>query len=164
LHLAEMIQPPTGGPFIETPIHDRSGHKQVMFLQVEGDLFFGVADELRDHLNALAESGVRVVILRLKRTHSIDATVLHVLEQFARDARDRNGYVILCGLRPELMEVIRNYGLVDLLGAENVFETRGGVFESAKKALARARQLITASIDTQKLEAEMKTEAITYEI
>jgi SulP family sulfate permease len=164
LHLAEMIQPPTGGAFIETPIHDRSGHKQVMFLQVEGDLFFGVADELRDRLNHLAQSGVRVVILRLKRTHSIDTTVLHVLEGFGRNMRERNGYVILCGLRPELMRTIKNYGLLDLLGKENVFETRGGIFESAKQALRRARQLTAASIDTQKLEDEMKTEAITYEI
>ena len=164
LHVAEMIQPATGGAFIETPLHDRSGEKQVVFLQVEGDLFFGVADELRDRLSHLSHSGVRVVILRLKRTHSIDTTVLHVLEQLARDMRERNGYVILCGLRPELMRVVRNYGLVELIGEENIFETRGGIFEAAKKALARAKQLTATSIDTQRLEAEMKSEAITYEI
>jgi MFS superfamily sulfate permease-like transporter len=107
---------------------------------------------------------VRVVILRLKRTHWIDATVLHVLEQFTSTMRQHNGYVILCGLRPELMRVLDAYGLIRLLGRENVFATRGGIFESAKQALRRAKELTAASIDTRQLEADMNDEPITYEI
>jgi SulP family sulfate permease len=164
LHLHEMVPSPTGRPFIETPIHDRSGHKRVIFLQLEGDLFFGVADELQDRLTALAHTGVRVVILRLKRTHSIDATALHVLESFAREMQERSGHVILCGVRPELMRVLKAYNLVQLLGRENVIETKGGVFESAKQALIRARVLAATSIDTRPLEAEIGHEPVTYEI
>jgi SulP family sulfate permease len=163
LHLHEMVQSPGGGAFIEMPIHDRSGHKQILFLQVEGNLFFGVADELQDRLTAVARTGVRVVILRLKRTHSIDATCLHVLEQFARQMRERNGYVILCGVRTELMDVLKGYGLVQLLGRENVFSSGSGVFESAKQALQRARKLVQTSIDTRPIEAEMEHE-LSYEI
>jgi sulfate permease, SulP family len=166
LHLNEMIQVTAGagGPFLETPIHDRSGNKQVVFLQVEGDLFFGVADELADRLAALTRSEARVVILRLKRTHSIDATVLHVLEQFTLAMRQRHAHVILCGIKPELMRVLKGYGLVALIGKENLFETGGGVFESAKQALRRAKHLVTSSIDTQPMERAMKEEALTYEI
>lgn len=163
LHLHEMVQSPGGGPFIEMPIHDRSGHKQILFLQVEGNLFFGVADELQDRLTAIARSGVRVVILRLKRTHSIDATCLHVIEQFAKQMSERNGYVILCGVRTELMDVLKGYGLVQVLGRENVFGTGVGVFESAKQALQRARKLVQTSIDTRPIEAEMEHE-LSYEI
>jgi anti-anti-sigma factor len=153
-----------GRPFVETPIHDKSGHKRVIFLQLEGDLFFGVADELQDRLTRLAHSGVRVAILRLKRTHSVDATALHVLEKFAQEMRDREGYVILCGVKTELMDDLRGYGLVDLIGRENVFPAGGQVFESAKLALARARELTAASIDTLGLEAEIADEPVTYEI
>lgn len=162
LHLHEMIQSPAG-PFIETPIHDRSGHKQILFLQVEGNLFFGVADELQDRLTTIARTGVRVVILRLKRTHSVDATCLHVLEQFARQMTDRSGHVILCGVRPELMDVLKGYGLIQIIGRENVFGTGVGVFESAKQALQRARKLVHASIDTHPIEVEMEHE-LSYEI
>jgi SulP family sulfate permease len=148
LHLSEMIQP-GGGPFLERPIRDKhTGERQVIFLQLEGDLFFGVADELQDRLTALAGSGVRVVILRLKRTHSIDATVLGVLERFAAGMRQRQAYVILCGVKPELMSVLRHYGLIEQLGRENVFATGGGIFTSAKQALQRARVLVGRSIDT----------------
>lgn len=163
LHLHEMIQAP-GGPFLETPIHDRSGNKQVIFLQVEGDLFFGVADELQDRLAALTRSAVRVVILRLKRTHSLDATVLHVLEQFALAMHERGGHVILCGIKPELMRVFERYGLVSLIGRENLFETGGGVFQSAKQALRRAKELASSSIDTKPMELAVEEEGITYEI
>jgi SulP family sulfate permease len=146
LHMNEMVQAPSG-PFFERPLHDRAGERQVIFLQLEGELFFGVADELQERLNVVVRSGVRVVILRLKRTHSIDATVLHVLEQFIREMRRRGGYVLLCGVRDEISATIRSYGLVDLIGRENVFYASVGVWSSAKQALARARELVGASID-----------------
>jgi len=46
---------------------------------------------------------------------------------------------VLCGVTPEMHETIRNYGLADAIGEENIFETRSGVFASAKAALVRAR-------------------------
>jgi SulP family sulfate permease len=157
LHMNEMVQT-AAGPFFERPIHDRSGEKQVIFLQLEGELFFGVADELRDHLSSLSRSEVRIVILRLKRTHSIDATVLHVLEQFTKDMHRRNGYVILCGVREELMATLRAYGLIDLLGKQNVFAASIGVFSSAKRALERAKELVGKSIDDSKIDVDESKE------
>jgi sulfate permease, SulP family len=163
LHMAEMVQTPAG-PFLERPIHDRTGKKRVMFLQVEGDLFFAVADELHDQLRHLMHSGVRVFVLRLKRTHSVDATVLQVLEQFTLEVQSRGGHVLLCGIRPELLRALKAFGLYDLIGRENIFEAGFGIFASAKRALQRARQLVQSSIDTERLDADLETEALTYEI
>lgn len=164
LHLSEMVQA-HGGPFIERPIHDRLGNKQVIFLQLEGDLFFAVADELQDRLQVLSRSGVRVVIFRLKRTHMIDTTVLDVFEDFIEDMRKRNGCVIFCGVKTELMTILKRYGLVDLVGRENVFPAGDNVFSSAKAALARARELVAQSIDLTPIQEELsREEAITYEI
>ncbi|WP_428938808.1 SulP family inorganic anion transporter [Fontivita pretiosa] len=157
LHMAEMVQAPgSSGTFLERPLPDRfDGQQKVVFLQLEGDLFFAVADELQDHLTALALTrSVRVVILRLKRTHSIDATVLHVLERFVRDMRDQGRHVVLCGVRPELMRTLRAYGLIDLLGSDNVFEAGPGVFTSARRAVARARQLGAGSFDISGVDLE----------
>lgn len=154
LHVTELVHHP-GRPFLERPILDkRTGERQVVFLQLEGDLFFGVADELQDRLNALVGSGIRVVILRLKRTHSIDATVLGVLERFTADLRARQGYVVLCGVRPELMSVLRTYGLIEQIGQENVFPAGTGIFTSAKLALERARALVGRSIDTSGIDTD----------
>lgn len=168
LHLAEMVHTPSPrggtGTFLERPLHDRiSGERKVLFLQLEGELFFAIADELQERLTSLAHSGVRVVILRLKRTHSIDATVLHVLEEFARTMKKQQRHVILCGVKPELLRTLRAYGLVALLGPGNVFETGGGVFTSAKRALARARELLGVSIDESPIDVD-EPEEWAYEI
>lgn len=146
LHMAEVV-PSEAGPFIERPLREREGAGVVRFCQIEGDLFFGLADELQDKLTRLVHSDARVVILRLKRTHSLDATVLHVLDQFARDMQERGGHLVLCGVKDELMTVMRDFGLVRTIGAENVFETDLGVYTSAKRAIERAHQIIGTTGD-----------------
>jgi SulP family sulfate permease len=151
LQMTEMVMAGTGS-FFELPLQDRSGTKQVLFLQLEGQLFFGVADELEERLARLARGGTRVFIFRLKRTHSIDSTVLGVFERFTRQVRAEGGHVILCGLHPESMRVLGAYGLLDLIGRENVFQTGGGVFTSARHALDRAAALVGHSIDVSAVE------------
>lgn len=150
LHVAEMVQSPAAeGTFLERPLRPRQAASgKVVFLQLEGELFFAVADELQDHLGALQHAGAKVVILRLKRTHSIDPTVLGVIESFACAMQKQRAHVILCGIRPELMEKLRAFGLIDLLGKENVIQTGEGVWTSARQALERARQIAAEEIDS----------------
>lgn len=163
LHVTELVASP-GGPFVERPILDkRTGEKQVIFLQLEGDLFFAIADELQDRFTAIASAPVRVVILRLKRTHSIDGTVLNVLDKFVIDMGKRGRHVLLCGVKRELMGVLKAYGLIDRIGRDNVFETGGGVFTSAKQALGRARELVGRSIDDIGIEVDESSEPV-YDI
>jgi len=166
LHVMEMVPGTRGGPFLERELTDRGGGKQVLFLQIEGDLFFGTADELRDRLGRLTrpDSNVRVVVFRLRRTHSIDSSALYVLEEFARNLQARGGQVILCGVRTELTPVLRQFGLLKLIGAENYFESSFGIFASAKLAIHRARQIIGTSIDTASLDADLENEPWAYEI
>jgi sulfate permease, SulP family len=151
LHVAQMVQ--EGGSFTERPMTERLGSERVMLLQFEGDLFFAVADELRERLGQIARSSVtRAVVVRLKRTHWIDASALEVLEEFARHMRKTGRHVLLCGIRPELMTILDRYGLTKAIGKENVFPSALGVFGSAKLALQRARDLVEPN---PKRDAEM---------
>ncbi len=151
VHIAEMVTQDSGA-IVERPLIDAQGNKSVVVLQVEGNLFFGVADELRERLTSVAQSGARVIVLRLKRAHSIDATILHELEQFARMMQSSDRHVLLCGIRPDLMQRMQNYGLLTTLGPHNVFPAATGIFTSMKNALNRARTLVGASIDTTGLD------------
>jgi SulP family sulfate permease len=166
LQMTELVRR-NQGTFAEVPLESHSAEKEVLFLQMEGQLFFGVADELEDRLAPLVQSGTgstRVFIFRLKRTHWIDATVLGVLERFARQVKARGGHVILCGLRPDLLRVLGAYGLLDLIGRENVFETGGGIFTSATQALQRAQELLGHPIESGGAGNEPHGQALTYEI
>lgn len=163
LHIAEMVRS-SAGPFVEQPLQEKHGQRTVLFLQMEGDLFFGVADELRQRLTRIHMSGSRVVIFRLKRTHAIDSTVMQVMQDFALQMSESGRYVVLCGVRDDLMEDMQQYGLVDTIGQENVFPTRFGIFASAQRALDRAKQLVGGSIDTSEMIDQEDLEGWSYEI
>lgn len=141
LHLNEIVPVERNDSFVE---RDLPGSKagRIVFLQLEGDLFFGIADELRTRLTHLLDGKQKIIVLRLRRTHSVDTTILHVLEEFTREIKSHAGHVILCGLQPDLLLVMGKYGLIDLIGSENCFTVTGkGLFESAKQAIAHARRL-----------------------
>ncbi|MEM9915554.1 MAG: SulP family inorganic anion transporter [Planctomycetota bacterium] len=126
----------------------QAGDSSIVFLQVEGNLFFAAADDLQDRFNQmLAERDVAVVILRLKRTHLVDATIMHVIEQFAHQMQEENRHVILCGLRQRMYDRMQTYGLIDDLGEDNVYVSGGEPFRSAKQAVERARDLVRPSLD-----------------
>ena len=135
--MVELVE--EDGSFEEQPL--RSSEARVRLLQLEGDLFFGVADALGEALGAVREAGARAVVLRLKRTHSVDSTVLLELERFVLEMKSLGRHVLLCGVRPELADRMRAFGLVDLIGENALFETERGIFASASAALVRARGL-----------------------
>ncbi|MEM7624712.1 MAG: SulP family inorganic anion transporter [Planctomycetota bacterium] len=166
LYVTEMVRTPgVASGFIERPLsksrprgicgdaadgsHDaRDGDASIVFLQVEGNLFFAAADDLQDRFNQmLAERDVAVVILRLKRTHLVDATIMHVIEQFAYQMKQENRHVVLCGLRQRMYDRMTAYGLIADLGEENVFVADDEPFRSAKAAVERARALVAGERD-----------------
>jgi SulP family sulfate permease len=163
LHIAEMVRS-SAGPFVEQPLQEKQGRRSVLFLQMEGDLFFGVADELRARLTRIHLSGARVVIFRLKRTHAIDSTVMQVMEDFVKQMIESGRYVVLCGVRDDLMDEMKQYGLVGTIGMENVFPTSYGVFASAQRALDRAKELVGGSIDASEIADQEDLEGWSYEI
>ena len=145
LHVSELVQV-EGGGFEERPLarHAPVG-RELVFLQLEGDLFFAVADELEERLVRLLQSDVRVAIIRLKRAHWIDASALFVFEQFVQAMHEAGGHVVLCGVRPELRGQLRDFGLDRLIGDENVLTSEPGAFASALRAFERGRQLLAVS-------------------
>jgi len=87
-----------------------------------------------------------------------------VLDRFVRQMHDRDKHIVLCGVRPELMQRLEAFGIIGLIGKDNVFETSYGVFTSAKAALNRAKQLVHDSIDIDDLPLEDETEGWAYQI
>jgi SulP family sulfate permease len=146
LHMTEL-RSTAGGSYEERPLRDAFGRERVLFLQIEGGLFFALADELRDHLARVLRSRVQVVVLRLKRTQMVDASILLALEEFAHAMQRQGRHVLLCGIQPELLAAMRRFGIVTLVGEENVFESGPGVFSSARRALERAEQIVGTAVE-----------------
>ncbi|MFO0929291.1 MAG: hypothetical protein U0736_20075 [Gemmataceae bacterium] len=90
---------------------------RLAILSLEGELFFGTAPELDAVLAELAgrvERGVRVIVLRLKRTRNPDMVCLERMQHFLHDMQDRKVIVLLCGVRQDFAQ--RSTGSVSTTG------------------------------------------------
>jgi sulfate permease, SulP family len=120
---------------------------RIRIYSLEGEMFFGAAPELEQHLDEIAhaaQGGVRVVVLRLKRVRNPDAVCLQVMSHFVERMRDAGVTVVLCGMRPDLMKAIEASGLVAELGPEHlfVFEETGEIWSSTLDAIRFAYQVV----------------------
>ncbi|HVT27116.1 MAG TPA: sulfate permease [Lacipirellulaceae bacterium] len=145
VHVTELIMTP------ERVIRERHDSdvpcKRIRIYSLEGELFFGAAPELEQHLESITDeigADVQVVILRLKRVRNPDAVCMSVLDRFHEKMHERNITVLLCGVRPDLMKVIDSSGLVGRLGRERVFvfQETGKFWTSTLEAVRFAYEVI----------------------
>lgn len=128
----------------ETPL-DTSDHsdaeralldEHVVAYRLDGPLFFGAAHRFLLELSEVGD--VRVVILRLGRVQTLDATGATVLGQTIRDLEGRGITVLLSGIRDEHNTVFATLGVYEHLAHEaHVFATTPEAIEHARRHLAR---------------------------
>jgi len=163
LVVSEMVRGPEGH-FHEWPFDEKTGTSGIVLLQLEGSLYFGAADELEACLRQVAQKQPRVVILRLKRAHHIDATVAERLRSLAAELSHRGITLLLCGLRPEVLDMLQRTGLAEALGEENLFLSDRDIFGSVRRALARARELAADVHDRPLIREEPEPSPLLFEI
>lgn len=120
---------------------------RIRLYSLEGELFFGAAPDLAEHLELIAEqarAGIRVVVLRMKRARNLDAVCLRVLDQFIAKMHAQKVDVLLCGIRPDLMSVIDSSGLISQLGRDRVFvfQETEAIWSSTLEAVRFAYEII----------------------
>jgi SulP family sulfate permease len=102
--------------------------------EINGPLFFGVADRVKDILHRLKRPAA-VFILRLRRVPAIDASGLHALEELHGKCRREGAILLLSGVHAQPLNVLIRSGLADVIGMVNIF---GNIDD----ALLRARELL----------------------
>lgn len=108
--------------------------EHVIAYRLDGPLFFGAAHRF---LLEIAEvSDVKVVILRLSRVSTIDATGASVLGDTIRTLEGRGITVLLSGIRDEHDSIFHVLGVYDQLAHD------GHVFATTPDAIAFARELV----------------------
>ena len=149
VHMTELIMTP------ERVIRERISTDvpcgRIRIFSLEGELFFGAAPELEEHLDAVAEAaqgGVRVVVLRLKRARNPDAVCLSVLDRFIDRMQKARVTVLICGVRPDFMKVIDASDLLGRLGRDHVFvfEETGAIWTSTLEAVRFAYEIVGTDV------------------
>jgi SulP family sulfate permease len=120
---------------------------RIRIYSLEGEFFFGAAPELEQDFEAIGqrgESGVRVIILRLKRVRNPDAVCMSVMDRFVERMHELGVTVLLCGVRPDLIRVINSSGFIHRVGEKNVFayEETGKFWTSTLEAVRYAYEII----------------------
>ena len=114
----------------------------IRILHLEGRLFFGIEGELSSVLDEFtADPSVKVLIVRLKRTQGMDASVAAVFAEKAAQMAESGRHLILVGIRPSTMKVLRSTGLTKLLGSRHVYPAQPRWFGAMREAVIHAVEL-----------------------
>jgi SulP family sulfate permease len=111
----------------------------IVIYDLEGELFFGAAPELDRYLAGIGErisdGEVAFVVLRLKRVRHPDVVCIERIEHFLRETTERGVTVLLAGVRPDTLGVLRNVGFDSWFPAEHVFPEEDEEFSATLKAV-----------------------------
>lgn len=105
--------------------------EHIVAYRIDGPLFFAAAHRFLLELSEVAD--VRVVVLRLSRVSTMDATGALVLKDAIEKLRRRGIAVMASGVRPGQRRVLASVGTLDALRRE------GRVYATTPEAIAGAR-------------------------
>jgi SulP family sulfate permease len=133
----------------ERVIRDRQSTDPVctamVLLDLEGELFFGASPELDryfDDLRRRVAAGARLIVLRVKRTRNPDVVCMERLEHFLQEMQEQGVTVLLCGVRPDFAQAMKNLRFEEWLPACRVFLEDEAEDSSTLKAVRRAYELL----------------------
>jgi SulP family sulfate permease len=117
----------------------------VVLYEINGPLFFGAAERFRSVLGEIAAQP-RVLVVRMRHVPAMDSTGIQALRELARDQGKSNRMtLILAEVLTQPMTVLVNSGLVDELGAENVFESLDAALERARELASQPHRPTTGA-------------------
>ncbi len=117
---------------------------EISIVHVEGNLFFGAADLFRDQIRRVFEDpNLRVVVLKMRNAHLLDATSVLALEELVKFMRDKDRVLLVSEARKDVIRIFKRSGLLEVLGRENIFpDVVSNHTLSTANALRRAKALL----------------------
>lgn len=117
--------------------HKASGRDcpQISIFTVEGPLFFGAAQLFEQRLMNIINLKPKVLILRLGGVPLLDATGEDYLASIVHYFKKHKGTLLIAGIQEQPLEVIRNSGLLEVIGKENFFEHTHEAIQAATKLI-----------------------------
>ena len=99
---------------------------QLDMLRIDGALFFGSVEHIRDEIEAAraARPATRHLLLIGSGISLIDSAGAELLANVASSLRDAGVQLYLCRVRPEVMALLERGGYLDVIGRHRVFATK----------------------------------------
>ena len=119
-------------PKASSVVRRPSWHNQIETYEINGPFFFGCADRFAQTFT-LMRKPPQVIIFRMRHVHTIDATAMHALELVIRQMKQVNVRVIFSGVDPSVRKQIIRFGLLELLGTDDICDSFGTAWTIANQ-------------------------------
>ena len=130
------------GEFMEHELNEiLRTNPEIAIINVEGALFFGAVSELEEKLDNIFKTGVKVVILRMRRMKHLASTGVSSLKILASRAEQQGIPLLFCGLSEEIETVFNASGLGAKIGSQMTFKATQILFESTTEAIKKAEEI-----------------------
>ncbi|GBF77567.1 sodium-independent anion transporter [Paenibacillus sp. 598K] len=112
---------------------------QISIYTIEGALFFGTTAPLDAAIQAVAERQPRILVLRMGRVPLLDTSGEARLATLAADVEAAGGIMLLTGVQQQPLDLIRQTGLDERIGAHRIFAHTGTAIDYALTRLDEER-------------------------
>lgn len=131
------------GNIVEQNLEKKKDRPEIAIVHVEGDLFFASSELFLEQMRNLVEHpALKIIVLRLRNAHNLDASVALTIKDLVIFARNNDRDVIVSGAHPHVERVFRNSGLLDVLTEDNFFRYHPeNPTISTRNALKRAQEI-----------------------
>jgi CRP-like cAMP-binding protein/anti-anti-sigma regulatory factor len=110
----------------------------ILVMELQGALFFGTGEWLVDEIAAATRTETNSLILDLRRVSEVDSTGARILlDVHTNLARKGTGLALVLSSRSDLMQRLSDFGILDEIPADQVFEDVDRALEWAEDRLVR---------------------------
>lgn len=112
-------------------VEDGKDCPQISIYTIEGPLFFGAANMFEKKILDIIRMRPRILLLRLSKVPFMDSTGEANLSSLIRHFQKVGGTVLVTGIQPQPLHIIKKSGLYDRIGANHFFEGTGKAIDYA---------------------------------
>lgn len=128
-------------PFIEKLLSDIDNGLVIYYL--EGPLFFAAIENFEKALKEM-HAHPNTLIIKFGWVPFIDASGIEALEEIILKLKRQNVKTVICGMNSTVKNQLQKAGILDMLGADNIYDDLNKVIEKFNKSSITASKIVTA--------------------
>ncbi|HMA59063.1 MAG TPA: SulP family inorganic anion transporter [Halanaerobiales bacterium] len=110
---------------------------EYIILDLIGDFSFSAADSFKYELEHVSDAGCGYII-RIRNIDNIDITSINELKKFINEVQHQDREVLISGVNQNKYEILKNLGIIDMVGEDNIFFESDMVLSSTVDAVEQA--------------------------
>ncbi|MBE9476629.1 MAG: SulP family inorganic anion transporter [Proteobacteria bacterium] len=136
---APVVLPSGGRKFRDVEAHDQAQCPQLVTFRLDGPLYFGSVEHVEHKIKKMRRESPKQIhmLLYLKGVGKIDLAGADLLIETIREVKSKGGSFRIVALFPPLISSLRKLHVIDELGEDHLFSSKGEAVADATKYLDR---------------------------